>query len=49
MQYYNAVLEDSLDETLYNCEVELKDQSNELTALCYDYIKNYISHFTDAL
>lgn len=48
-EYYNAVFEDSLDETLYNCEVNLKEQSDELTALYYAYIKNYESYFTDEL
>lgn len=37
--YYNDVMEDSIDETLYNCEVELKAISDELTSLYYDYIK----------
>ena len=37
--YYNDVIEDSIDETLYNCEVELKEKSDELTSLYYDYIK----------
>lgn len=37
--YYNDIMEDSIDETLYNCEVELKEKSDELTSLYYDYIK----------
>lgn len=37
--FYNDVIEDSIDETLYNCEVELKEISDNLTSLYYDYIK----------
>ena len=47
--YYNAVFEDSLDETLYNCEVELKEQADALTALYYEYIGNYESYFAEDL
>lgn len=46
-EYYNAVFEDSLDETLYNCEVELKEQSDALTALYYEYTGNYESYFAE--
>ena len=45
--YYNDIIEDSIDEILYNCEVELKEKSDELTALYYDYIKTNEAHFTD--
>lgn len=45
--YYNDMIEDSIDEILYNCEVELKEKSDELTALYYDYIKNNEACFTD--
>lgn len=48
-EYYNAVFDDSIDETLYNYEVELKEKSDELTALYYDYIKRYESYFTEQL
>lgn len=37
--YFNDIMEDSIDEALYNCEVELKEKSDELTSLYYDYIK----------
>ena len=46
-EYYNAVFEDALDETLYNCEVELKEQSDALTKLYYDYTGNYESYFAE--
>lgn len=46
-EYYNAVFEDALDETLYNCEVELKEQSDVLTKLYYDYTGNYESYFAE--
>lgn len=45
--YYNAVFEDNIDEILYNCEVELKEKSNDLTSLYYDYIKINEAYFTD--
>ena len=45
--YYNDVLEDSIDEILYNCEVEMKEKSDELTALYYDYIKMNESCFAN--
>ena len=45
--YYNDVIEDSIDETLYNCEVELKEKSDELTSLYYDYIKINEVYFTN--
>lgn len=43
--YYNDVIEDSIDETLYNCEVELKEISDDLTSLYYDYIKTNEAYF----
>lgn len=46
-EYYNAVFEDALDETLYNCEAELKEQSDALTKLYYDYTGNYESYFAE--
>lgn len=46
-EYYNAVFQDSIDEALYNCAEELKEKSDELTALYYDYIKRYESYFVD--
>lgn len=45
--YYNDVIEDSIDEALYNCEVEMKEKSNELTSLYYDYIKINENYFTN--
>ena len=47
--YYNAAFEDSLDETLFDCETELKEQSDELISLYYAYIPNYESYFADDL
>ena len=43
--YFNEIMEDSIDEILYNCEVELKELSDELTSLCYDYIKSNEIYF----
>lgn len=43
--YYNDVIEDSIDEILYNCELELKELSDELTTLFYDYINNNEAYF----
>lgn len=37
--YFNEIFEDSIDEVLYDCEVKLKEISDELTSLYYDYIK----------
>lgn len=43
--YFNDIMEDSIDEILYDCEVELKEKSDELTSLYYDYIKANESYF----
>lgn len=45
--YYNDVIEDSIDEILYNCEVELKEKSDELTALYYDYVNSNEIYFSE--
>lgn len=47
--YYNEVIEDSIDEILYNCELELKEKSDELTSLYYDYIKMNEVYFSNQL
>lgn len=47
--YYNDVIQDSIDEALYNCEVELKEKSDELTSCYYDYIKVNETYFTASL
>ena len=43
--FYNDVIEDSIDEILYNCELELKEISDELTTIYYDYINNNEPYF----
>lgn len=43
--YYNNIIEDSIDEILYNCQVELNNITDELTLLYYDYIKMYEPYF----
>lgn len=47
--FYNDVIEDSIDEILYDCEVELKEKSEELKSLYYDYIKTNEDYFSDSL
>lgn len=46
-EYYNQLIDDSIDEILYNCEVELKEKSDEITALYYDYLKANEIYFSD--